>query len=203
MSVITEIEDELSLLETHIKKYHVGYYPLFYFTKDYFIKVKDMFPLRLDNFYKMEEQGATVKDFVQIGKRKIRLSKQDRLPLSWYLLQRVPIQSVTEERLKEYMCINRDGNIVQAPAYRMVLERTSRELNLSRVYNTSCIKACSAYHDISLGKKTINEVAALLGCSRYHLIDYVLKPFPLTYDTNLVKSIAGIEQTEQTNLKFL
>lgn len=194
---------ELSLLETHIKKYHVGYYPLSYFTKNYLVKVKDMFPLCMDNFYEITEQSVKVKDSIQIGKRKMHLSNQDRLNLSWYLLQRVSIQSVTEEKLKEYMCINRDGNIVQAPAYRMVLERTSKELNLSRIYNTNCIKACCAYQDISLGRKTINEVAELLGCSKYHLIDYVLKPFPLTYDTDIVKSIAGINATDQTNIKFL
>lgn len=203
MSIITEIDFELSLVEAHIRKYHVGYYPLFYFTKHYFIKVKEVFPLCLNNFYEIEEESVKVKDLVQIGKRTIELSKQDRLNLSWYLLQRIPIKSVTEEKLADYMCINRDGNLVQAAAYRMVLERTSRELNLSRVYNTSCIKACCAYRDISLGKRTLNEVAALLGCSKYHLIDYILNPFPRTYDSEIVKSIAGIEKTEQTNIKFL
>lgn len=205
MKTLKEVEQELLLLDDHMKTYHVGYYPMFYFTKFYGVNANDMLGFLLLDFYETYDfdVGVKVKEWVQIGKRKIYFSESDRLMLSWYLLQRIAIQSrsVTDNDLKKPMCQNRNGNPVKAPAYRRVLERASKELGLSRCYNTSYLKSVYAYREIALGHKTINEVAELFNCSKMHLKNCILKPFLPVYDGEMIQKIAGTRQEE--DVKFI
>lgn len=205
MKTLKEIDEELMKLDEHMKMYHVGYYPVFYFTKNYGVNVNAALELYLSDFYEPYNSAVRVKvkESVQIGKRSIILSEPDRLMLSWYLLQRIAVTAitVTAHELQQPLCVNRDGNPVQCPAYRKVLERASHELGFSVCYNTNFLKSTYAYREIAQGKKTMNEMAELLGCSKSYLMTHILAPFQPVYDSRIIMDLAGIK--EEKEVKFI
>lgn len=199
-----EIEDDIQKLSQYMRMYHVGYYPAFYFTINHGIVANDIFSMRLEQFYQINttSMDIQVKKQVQIGCRVLALSEEDRITLSWYVLQRIPVK-LQDPNLEQYICVNRDNKMVQAPSYRKTLNRASVELNLKHNYTTNFLKAVYAYREILLGRKTISQVAELYHCSRLHLINHTLSLFTLVYDNEMIQSMASLQEEPKSDVHFL
>lgn len=201
MQQLEKIEKELNLLETYIKTFHVGYYPAFYLTLHHGINATDIFQLLLSDIYQMNDPDCLqVRSKVRIGKHEVVLSQTDRLTLSWYLMQRIPVAKANEADFSLPFCVNRQGKEVQSPSYRKALECAAKELKLDQKYTTRHIKAIYGYREIANGRKTVTEIADQFHCSKQHLIGHILGKFPIIYKEGLIYKIAGIDYNESNHL---
>lgn len=134
---ISFIMEEIEKLSTHIKTYSVGSYPVFYLQLHSILKVQDILEMRLSDVYECVHGNVYVKDQIICDEKEVGLSGEDRKNLAWYAMQRIKVRNTEEEQMKEmYLCVNKQGKPLQKQVYRKMLERSSSELDLSRVYNS-------------------------------------------------------------------
>lgn len=186
------IISELEKLENHIKTYSTGAFPCFYLQLHSALKVQDILDLSLSDVYWCEQGNIRVKTNMKVQGMKVTLNDEDRMALAWYALQRIPVCRTNESVLQDYLSVNKQGKPLQKQVYRKMLERMSGELGLSRIYNAGYIRSLYGYLQICHGQKTIDEMAAEYGVTKYYLLNRMLKTLPIEYAEDILHQIACI-----------
>lgn len=186
------IISELEKLENHIKTYSTGAYPCFYLQLHSALKVQDILDLSLSDVYWCEQGSIRVKTNMKVQGMEVTLNDGDRIALAWYALQRIPVFRTNESVLQDYLSVNKQGKPLQKQVYRKMLERMSGELGLSRIYNAGYIRSLYGYLQICHGQKTIDEMAAEYGVTKYYLLNRMLKTLPIEYDEDILHQVACI-----------
>lgn len=192
------ITEEIEKLSTHIKTYSVGSYPVFYLQLHSILKVQDILEMRLSDVYDCIRGNVYVKDLIISDGKEVELSEEDRKNLAWYAMQRIKVRNTEEDQLeKMYLCVNKQGKPLQKQVYRKMLERSSSELDLSRVYNSGYLRSLYGYLEIAYGRKTIEDVASEYQVERYYLLNRIFKGMSIEYDSQLLNEVANIEIDEE------
>lgn len=192
------ITEEIEKLSTHIKTYSVGSYPVFYLQLHSILKVQDILEMRLSDVYDCIRSNVYVKDLIISDGKEVELSEEDRKNLAWYAMQRIKVRNTEEDQLeKMYLCVNKQGKPLQKQVYRKMLERSSSELDLSRVYNSGYLRSLYGYLEIAYGRKTIEDVASEYQVERYYLLNRIFKGMSIEYDSQLLNEVANIEIDEE------
>ena len=151
---ITLITKEIEKLSEHIKTYSVGAYPVFYLQLHSILKVQDILEMHLADVYDSVHGNVYVKDQIIFEEKEVELNGEDRKNLAWYAMQRIKVRNTEEEQLERmYLCVNKQGKPLKKQVYRKMLERTSSELDLSRVYNSGYLRSLHGYLEIAYGEK--------------------------------------------------
>lgn len=195
-----EIEDkvglmmkELEVLAGHIKTYNTGSFPVFYLQSHTILKPQDILSMHLSDIYENENGAVRVRRKFEYNDCQIELKEEDRRELAWYVLQRTHVVGVTEDMLENaYLCVNKQGRKLEKQVYRKMLERSSNELNLSRVYNSHYIRSLYGYLEIANGRKTIADVAREYRVDRYYLLNRVFRGMDIEYATHILDEVACI-----------
>ena len=138
-----------------------------------------------------------VKDQIICDEKEVDLSGDDRRNLAWYAMQRIKVRNTEEEQMKEmYLCVNKQGKPLQKQVYRKMLERSSSELDLSRVYNSGYLRSLYGYLEIAYGRKTIEDVATEYQVERYYLLNRIFKGMSIEYDSQLLNEVANIDEAD-------
>lgn len=191
---ITIITEEIEKLSVHIKTYSVGAYPVFYLQIHSILKVQDILDMRFSDVYQCVDGNVRVKSKIICRGHSLELDENGRKKFAWYALQRIKVRNVKEQELNNiYLCVNKQGKILQKQVYRKMLERASNELNLSRVYNSGYLRSLYGYLEIAYGKKTIEEVAMEYRVERYYLLNRIFKGMEIIYDKRILEEVACIE----------
>ena len=194
---ISFIMEEIEKLSTHIKTYSVGSYPVFYLQLHSILKVQDILEMRLSDVYECVHGNVYVKDQIICDEKEVGLSGEDRKNLAWYAMQRIKVRNTEEEQMKEmYLCVNKQGKPLQKQVYRKMLERSSSELDLSRVYNCGYLRSLYGYLEIAYGRKTIEDVATEYQVERYYLLNRIFKGMSIEYDSQLLNEVANIDEAD-------
>ena len=77
-----------------------------------------------------------------------------------------------------------------------MLERSSSELDLSRVYNSGYLRSLYGYLEIAYGRKTIEDVATVYQVERYYLLNRIFKGMSIEYDSQLLNEVANIDEAD-------
>lgn len=186
------IISELEKLENHIKTYSTGAFPCFYLQLHSALKVQDILDLSLSDVYWCEQGNIRVKTNMKVQGMIVTLNDEDRMALAWYALQRIPVFRTNESVLQDYLSVNKQGKPLQKQVYRKMLERMSGELGLSRIYNAGYIRSLYGYLQICHGQKTIDEMAAEYGVTKYYLLNRMLKTLPIEYAEDILHQVACI-----------
>lgn len=186
------IISELEKLENHIKTYSTGAFPCFYLQLHSALKVQDILDLSLSDVYWCEQGNIRVKTNMKVQGMKVTLNDENRMALAWYALQRIPVFRTNESVLQDYLSVNKQGKPLQKQVYRKMLERMSGELGLSRIYNAGYIRSLYGYLQICHGQKTIDEMAAEYGVTKYYLLNRMLKTLPIEYAEDILHQVACI-----------
>lgn len=187
------ITKELEALADHIKIYNTGSFPVFYLQSHTILKSHHILEMRLSDIYCHENGGVRVRRHIEYEGYRIKLKEEDRRELAWYVLQRIHVVGVQEELLHNaYLCVNKQGRKLEKQVYRKMLERSSNELNLSRVYNSIYLRSLYGYLEIAYGRKTIADVAREYQVERYYLLNRVFKGMEIEYATHVLDEVACI-----------
>lgn len=186
------IISELEKLGNHIKTYSTGAFPCFYLQLHSALKVQDILDLSLSDVYWCEQGNIRVKTNMKVQGMEVTLNDEDRMALAWYALQRIPVFRTNESVLQDYLSVNKQGKPLQKQVYRKMLERMSGELGLSRIYNAGYIRSLYGYLQICHGQKTIDEMAAEYGVTKYYLLNRMLKTLPIEYAEDILHQVACI-----------
>lgn len=188
------ITEEIEKLSTHIKTYSVGSYPVFYLQLHSILKVQDILEMHLSDVYDCVRGNVYVKDLIISDGKEVELSEEDRKNLAWYAMQRIKVRNTEEDQLeKMYLCVNKQGKPLKKQVYRKMLERSSSELDLSRVYNSGYLRSLYGYLEIAYGRKTIEDVATEYQVERYYLLNRIFKGMSIEYDSQLLNEVANID----------
>lgn len=188
------ITEEIEKLSTHIKTYSVGSYPVFYLQLHSILKVQDILEMHLSDVYNCVRGNVYVKDLIISDGKEVELSEEDRKNLAWYAMQRIKVRNTEEDQLeKMYLCVNKQGKPLKKQVYRKMLERSSSELDLSRVYNSGYLRSLYGYLEIAYGRKTIEDVATEYQVERYYLLNRIFKGMSIEYDSQLLNEVANID----------
>lgn len=191
------ITEEIEKLSTHIKTYSVGSYPVFYLQLHSILKVQDILEMHLSDVYDCVRGNVYVKDLIISAGKEVELSEEDRKNLAWYAMQRIKVRNTEEDQLeKMYLCVNKQGKPLKKQVYRKMLERSSSELDLSRVYNSGYLRSLYGYLEIAYGRKTIEDVATEYQVERYYLLNRIFKGMSIEYDSQLLNEVANIDTDE-------
>lgn len=186
------IISELEKLEKHIKTYSTGAYPCFYLQLHSTLKVQDILDMSLSDIYWCDQGSIRVKPNVKVQGLEVILNDEDRMAFAWYALQRIPVFRTNESVLQDYLSVNKQGKSLQKQVYRKMLERMSGELGLSRIYNAGYIRSLYGYLQICHGQKTIDEMAAEYGVTKYYLLNRMFKTLPIEYAEDVLHQVACI-----------
>lgn len=194
---IALITEEIKKLSAHIKMYSVGSYPVFYLQLHSILKVQDILEMRLSDVYDCVRGNVYVKDQIILEEKEVELNEEDRKNLAWYAMQRIKVRNTEEEQLeKMYLCVNKQGKPLKKQVYRKMLERSSCELDLSRVYNSGYLRSLYGYLEIAYGRKTIEDVAMEYQVERYYLLNRIFKGMSIEYDSQLLNEVANVDIDE-------
>lgn len=194
---IALITGEIEKLSTHIKTYSVGSYPVFYLQLHSILKVQDILEMRLSDVYDCVHGNVYVKDLIISDGKEVELNGEDRKNLAWYAMQRIKVRNTEEDQLeKMYLCVNKQGKPLKKQVYRKMLERSSSELDLSRVYNSGYLRSLYGYLEIAYGRKTIEDVATEYQVEKYYLLNRIFKGMSIEYDNQLLNEVANININE-------
>lgn len=153
--------------------------------------------MRLSDVYECVHGNVYVKDQIICDEKEVGLSGEDRKNLAWYAMQRIKVRNTEEEQMKEmYLCVNKQGKPLQKQVYRKMLERSSSELDLSRVYNSGYLRSLYGYLEIAYGRKTIEDVATEYQVERYYLLNRIFKGMSIEYDSQLLNEVANIDEAD-------
>lgn len=188
------ITEELEKLENHIKTYSTGAYPCFYLQLHSALKVQDILEMTLSSVYWCDQGNIRVKTNIMVQGVQVILNENERLSLAWYALQRIPVIRTNQSVLQDYLSVNKQGKPLQKQVYRKMLERMSSELGLSRIYNAGYIRSLYGYLQICHGQKTIEEMAAEYGVTKYYLINRMFKSLPIEYAEDVLHQVACIKK---------
>lgn len=187
------IMKELEVLADHIKTYNTGSFPVFYLQTHTIMKSQDILEMRLSDVYAHDNGDVRVRSHIEYNGYQIELKEEERRALAWYVLQRIHVVGVREELLQNaYLCVNKQGRKLDKQVYRKMLERSSNELNLSRVYNSNYIRSLYGYLEIAYGRKTIADVAIEYQVARYYLLKRVFRGMDIEYATHILDEVACI-----------
>lgn len=191
---IAIITGEIEKLSLHIKEYSIGAYPVFYLQLHSILKVQSILDMRLSDVYHCIDGNVRVKSQIDCGEHTYKLDENARKEFAWYAMRRIKIRDVKQQELENmYLCVNKQGKPLQKQVYRKMLERSSNELNLSRVYNSGYLRSLYGYLEIAYGRKTIEEVAVEYCVERYYLLNRIFKGMEIMYDTQILEEVACIE----------
>ena len=194
---IALITEEIEKLSVHIRTYSVGSFPVFYLQLHSILKVQDILEMRLSDVYDCENGNVRVKDLIICDEKEVELSGEDRKNLAWYAMQRIKVRNMEEEELENmYLCVNKQGKPLKKQVYRKMLERTSSELDLSRVYNSGYLRSLYGYLEIAFGRKTIEDVATEYQVEKYYLLNRIFKGMSMEYDSQLLNEVANIDEDD-------
>lgn len=194
---ITLITKEIEKLSEHIKTYSVGAYPVFYLQLHSILKVQDILEMHLADVYDSVHGNVYVKDQIIFEEKEVELNGEDRKNLAWYAMQRIKVRNTEEEQLERmYLCVNKQGKPLKKQVYRKMLERTSSELDLSRVYNSGYLRSLHGYLEIAYGEKTVEDVAMEYQVEKYYLLNRIFKGMSIEYDSRLLNEVANIDTDE-------
>lgn len=194
---IALITEEIEKLSVHIKTYSVGSYPVFYLQLHSILKVQDILEMRLSDVYECVHGNVYVKDQIVFEEKEVELNEEDRKNLAWYAMQRIKVRNTEVEQLeKMHLCVNKQGKPLNKQVYRKMLERSSSELDLSRVYNSGYLRSLYGYLEIAHGRKTVEDVATEYQVEKYYLLNRIFKGMSIEYDSQLLNEVANIEITE-------
>ena len=196
---LEEILQELKILETHLKKYNEGAFPAFYLQLKTAFRVPDILALRLKDVYTIFDGKISVKDSININADVFRLKAEDRLAFATYILHRTPanIEKDQEYILEDYLCVNKQGNQLTNQVYRKLLERAVYELDLKHDYNTFYLHSLYGYLQLVFARKTVPALMQEYHCSKYYLINQILKGFHVGLASSVVRQVAGVVETEE------
>lgn len=190
---IALIVKELEALAGHIKTYNTGAFPVFYLQSHTILKPRDILEMHLNDIYHHVNGDVRVRSHIEYNGCQIELKEENRRELAWYVLQRIHVKGVKEELLREaYLCVNKQGRKLETQVYRKMLERSSNELNLSRVYNSVYLRSLYGYLEIAYGRKTVADVAKEYQVERYYLLNRVFKGMEIEYATHVLDEVACI-----------
>lgn len=151
--------------------------------------------MRLSDVYECVNGNVYVKDQIICDEKEVDLSGEDRKNLAWYAMQRIKVRNTEEEQMKKmYLCVNKQGKPLKKQVYRKMLERSSSELDLSRVYNSGYLRSLYGYLEIAYGRKTIDDVATEYQVERYYLLNRIFKGMSIEYDSQLLNEVANIDE---------
>ena len=194
---IALITEEIEKLSVHIKTYSVGSFPVFYLQLHSILKVQDILEMRLSDVYECVHGNVYVKDQIVFEEKEVELNEEDRKNLAWYAMQRIKVRNTEVEQLeKMHLCVNKQGKPLNKQVYRKMLERSSSELDLSRVYNSGYLRSLYGYLEIAYGRKTVEDVATEYQVEKYYLLNRIFKGMSIEYDSQLLNEVANIEITE-------
>lgn len=195
---IALITEEIEKLSEHIKTYSVGSYPVFYLQLHSILKVQDILEMRLSDVYDCVHGNVYVRDQIIFEEKEVELSGEDRKNLAWYAMQRIKVRNTEEEQLeKMHLCVNKQGKPLKKQVYRKMLERSSSELDLSRVYNSGYLRSLYGYLEIAYGRKTVEDVAMEYQVEKYYLLNRIFKGMSIEYDSQLLNEVANIDMDEE------
>lgn len=184
---------ELKKLSEHIKMYNKGTYPAFYLQLRSVLKLQEILDMHLCDVYDCIDGNVRVKTKINYGNKIIFLDVEDRRELAWYAMQRISVTGIRKEQLEqEYLCVNKQGRQLLKQVYRKMLERSSNELSLSRVYNSGYLRSLYGYFEIVYGRKTIEKVAKEYQVERYYLLNKTFKGMEIQYARNVVDQVACV-----------
>lgn len=197
MDCIGLITKEIEKLSAHIKTYSVGSYPVFYLQLHSVLKVQDILDMHLADVYQCVNGNVYVKDQIVCEETAVELNEDDRKNLAWYAMQRIKVRNTEEDQLEKlYLCVNKQGKPLQKQVYRKMLERSSNELDLSRVYNSGYLRSLYGYLEIAYGRKTVEEIAGEYQVERYYLLNRIFKGMSIEYDSRLLNEVAQVSGEE-------
>lgn len=184
---------ELEALMSHIKTYNTGSFPVFYLQSHTILKPIDILEMRLTDVYHHIDGDVRVRSHILHNGKRIELKEEDRRELAWYVMQRIHVVGVSEELLQgAFLCVNKQGRKLEKQVYRKMLERSSNELDLSRVYNSKYLRSLYGYLEIAYGRKTVEDVAREFQVGRYYLLNRIFKGMDIEYATHILEEIACI-----------
>lgn len=194
---IAFITEEIEKLSAHIRTYSVGSYPVFYLQLHSILKVQEILEMRLSDVYECVHGNVYVKDLIILEEKEVELNGEDRKNLAWYAMQRIKVRNTEGEQMeKMYLCVNKQGKPLKKQVYRKMLERSSSELDLSRVYNSGYLRSLYGYLEIANGRKTIEDVATEYQVERYYLLNRIFKGMSIEYDSRLLNEVANIDEDD-------
>lgn len=185
--------NELEALSNHIKLYNTGAFPAFYLQSHTVLKSHGILDMHLSDIYCNNNGDVRVRSYVEYEGRRIELKVDDRRELAWYVLQRIQVKGVNEKLLQnQFLCVNKQGRKLEKQVYRKMLERSSNELDLSRVYNSVYLRSLYGYLEIAYGRKTIMDVAREYQVDRYYLLNRIFKGVGIEYAGHILDEVACI-----------
>lgn len=192
---ITIIKEEIEKLSMHIKKYSVGAYPVFYLQLHSILRVHGILEMKLSDVYQCVDGNVRVKSEITYDDYVFALDDEARKEFAWYAMQRIKVCNMQQQELERMnLCVNKQGKPLQKQVYRKMLERSSNELNLSRIYNSGYLRSLYGYMEIVYGKKTIEETAMEYQVEKYYLLNRIFKGMEIIYDNQLLNEVACIKE---------
>lgn len=193
---VVEIMEDIKSLSSHIKKYSPGAFPAFFLQLSTVLKLQDILDMQLNDIYCWD--GGMVKILSEIiyNGEKIRMTSESRRQLAWYAMQRIPVCQTKEEILDDWLCVNKQGHMLQIQAYRKMLERSCAELGFRQIYNAGTLHSLYGYLSIAYGVKTVAEVAREYKVTRYYLLNRIFRGMEIQYFDHVINQVANIEETE-------
>jgi len=186
------IVKELEQLSNHIKNYSKGAYSAYYLQLNSALKIQDIVKMMLNDVYWYDEGYIKVKTEFTFNDMTIYLDEPSRKELAWYAFQRIPVRNTRKEVLNDYLCVNKQGKMLNNQVYRKMLERSSKELNLSRVYNPGYLRSLYGYLKIAHGVETVEAVAKEYGVDKYYLLSRTFRGLKIQYAEDVFNAVAGI-----------
>lgn len=193
---LNRILTDLERLDAHVKTYSTGAFPAYFLQLHSVLKIQDILDMQLADVYFWEDGMIKILPEIIYAGEKIILDVNERKELAWYALQRIPVCETREEVLEDWLCVNKQGNQLQMPAYRKMLERASAELGFKENYNVGYLHCLYGYLKIASGKKTIKEVAREYDVTRYYLLNRIFKGMEIQYQEDVIRQVANIKESE-------
>lgn len=198
MGQYEQLKTETIKLGEHMKRYATGMYPAYYLQLNTPWKINNILKMTLADIYTIDDSATLKVKEEGKGEPSILFTQEDRKNLAWYAFSRVPVRNVQKSMFADALCLNKQNQPLTLQVYRKTLERFSKELNLSQLYNTTYLKRLYGYFNIIEGRKTAGMLALEYQTSKSYVINNMLREFDCEILETTLLEIAGIESGGDT-----